>query len=33
MDYRRVAGLGLDADKQHMESKMDEHKLKCALIH
>ena len=28
-DY--IAGLGLDAAKQHMESKIDEHKLKCAL--
>ena len=28
-DY--IAGIGLDAAKQHMESKMDEHKLKCAL--
>ena len=28
-DY--IAGLGLDAAKQHMESKIDEHKLKYAL--
>lgn len=28
-DY--IAGLGLDAAKQHMESKIDEYKLKCAL--
>ena len=28
-DY--IAGLGLDAAKQHMESKIDEHKLKCSL--
>lgn len=28
-DY--IAGLGLDAAKQHIESKIDEHKLKCAL--
>lgn len=26
-----IAGLGLDAAKQHMESKIDEHKLKCVL--
>ena len=26
-----IAGLGLDAAKQYMESKIDEHKLKCAL--
>lgn len=26
-----LAGLGLDAAKQHMGSKIDEHKLKCAL--
>ena len=28
-DY--IASLGLDAAKQHMESKIDKHKLKCAL--
>lgn len=28
-DY--IVGLGLDAARQHMESKIDEHKLKCAL--
>lgn len=26
-----LAGLGFDAAKQHIDSKIDEHKLKCAL--